>query len=179
MVNGNIVDSYIAIKEFKIKNNILIIKGVIDIKKNRKIIILLMTILGGVIIFLSIGRIGLSKQTLDIPKKNTISSIKIYSNYIDDTSKYHFIEHDKDISEIYDILLSSKKTRTIKSVDDSPSNVDKELTKLVLIDGSNNTTSLFIYQGNDGKYYIEKPYESIYRLSVQEYKKIAQYFIES
>ncbi|RDY25516.1 hypothetical protein CHL78_017775 [Romboutsia weinsteinii] len=46
-----------------------------------------------------------------------------------------------------------------------------------LTDSSNNATSLFVYQANHGKYYIEKTYEGIYEISVEEYEILTQYFI--
>lgn len=146
-------------------------------KKSKKMIIFSMTILVGAIMFLSIGGIVTSKQISDIPKKNEVSFIEIYNDSMSNTSKHHTIEGDKYISEVYNVLLSGKKNKTMKSIDDSPTNVNGKLTRIVLTDSSNNVTSLFAYQGNDGKYYIEKPYDGIYEISVQGYETFTQYFI--
>ncbi|MFR5266697.1 DUF5301 domain-containing protein [Clostridium sp.] len=148
-------------------------------RKNRKMIIFSMAILLGAIMHLSIGGIVTSKQISDLPEENEVSYIEIYHDYICGISKYHSIEGDAGVSEIYSVLLSGKKNKTLKSVNDLQSNVNGKLTKIVLTDSSNKGTSLFTYQGNDGKYYIEKPYEGIYEISVQGYETLTQYFIAS
>ena len=132
--------------------------------KNRKTVILLVAILMVIIAFISIGASYKSKKIIDIPSENEISFIEIYDDYIND------------ISEIYNILLSGNKT--MESVNDSPSNVNEKLIKIVLTDSSNEEVSLFIYEGNDGDYYIEKPYEGIYKISVQDYEILKQYLME-
>lgn len=148
-------------------------------RKNRKMIIFSIVILLGAIIHLSIGGIVTSKQISDLPEENEVSYIEIYHDYIGGASKYHSIEGDTSVSEIYSVLLSGKKNKTLKSVNDLPSNVNGKLTKIVLTDSSNKGISLFTYQGNDGKYYIENPYEGIYEISVQGYETLTQYFIAS
>lgn len=134
-----------------------------------------MVILLGVIMFLSIRETVTSKQILDIPKKNEISFIEIYNDFSSNTSKLHTIEDAKDISEIYNALLLVKKNKIIQSIDDSPTNINGKLIRIVLADSSNNLISLFVYQGNDGKYYIEKPYEGIYEISVQVYETFTKF----
>lgn len=134
-----------------------------------------MVILLGVIMFLSIRETVTSKQMLDIPKKNEISFIEIYNDFSSNTSKLHTIEDAKDISEIYNALLLVKKNKIMQSIDDSPTNINGKLIRIVLTDSSNNLISLFVYQGNDGKYYIEKPYEGIYEISVQVYETFTKF----
>lgn len=134
-----------------------------------------MVILLGVIMFLSIRETVTSKQILDIPKKNEISFIEIYNDFSSNTSKLHTIEDAKDISEIYNTLLLVKKNKIMQSIDDSPTNINGKLIRIVLADSSNNLISLFVYQGNDGKYYIEKPYEGIYEISVQVYETFTKF----
>lgn len=134
-----------------------------------------MVILLGVIMFLSIRETVTSKQILDIPKKNEISFIEIYNDFSSNTSKLHTIEDAKDISEIYNALLLVKKNKIMQSIDDSPTNINGKLIRIVLADSSNNLISLFVYQGNDGKYYIEKPYEGIYEISVQVYETFTKF----
>lgn len=125
--------------------------------------------------FLSIRETVTSKQILDIPKKNEISFIEIYNDFSSNTSKLHTIEDAKDISEIYNALLLVKKNKIMQSIDDSPTNINGKLIRIVLADSSNNLISLFVYQGNDGKYYIEKPYEGIYEISVQVYETFTKF----
>lgn len=125
--------------------------------------------------FLSIRETVTSKQILDIPKKNEISFIEIYNDFSSNTSKLHTIEDAKDISEIYNTLLLVKKNKIMQSIDDSPTNINGKLIRIVLADSSNNLISLFVYQGNDGKYYIEKPYEGIYEISVQVYETFTKF----
>ena len=65
----------------------------------------------------------------------------------------------------------------MESVNDTPNNVNGNFTRIVLTDNSKNVTTLFAYEANDGNYYIEKPYEGIYQISVKEYEVLNQYFM--
>ena len=143
--------------------------------KNKKIIISIAIFLG--IMIITFTKISHSdKGSIDIPKKNEVSFIEIYDDYISDISKYHVIESDKDIEEIYDILLSAKRKKNMQSDNDSPTNVNGEVTKIVIKDSANNEIILFVYKRNYGKFYIERPYEGIYEISNEEYDNLIQYF---
>lgn len=146
-------------------------------KKNKQMMIFsIISIVAGLML-LYISGVFSSKQISDIPKKDSISSIEIYYDSVNDISKYHTLQDNNSVSEIYDVLLSHKKST--KSINDSPTYVNGKLTKIVLNDRDNNETSLFVYQSVDGNYYIEKPYEGIYEISTDEYNVFTQYFIEN
>lgn len=144
------------------------------IKKGRKSIIFSTIIFIVAIISLFLVKLLTVKQIPSIPLRNKVSSIEIYHDYINNLSKHHSIKSAQSISEIYNVLLSGKKSNILTSLDDSPSNVNGKPIKIVLTDSSNTVTLLFAYQGTDGKYYIEKPYEGIYKISVQGYETLSQ-----
>ena len=128
--------------------------------------------------FISFRQMVIRKQILNIPEKNKVSVIEIYYDYANDISKVRSIKDGKNISEIYNVLLLSKKSK-MKSIGDIPSNFNGKLTKIILIDNFNNEISLFVYKGKYGKYYVEKPYEGIYKISVDGYKVLTEVFEES
>lgn len=146
-------------------------------RKDKQIIIIPTVIILGVFILLYFVGMFTNKQISGIPNKNEIAFVEIYGDCIDDINKYHLVEGDKDIAQIYDVLMSGKRNNTMESVNETPNHVSGKLTKIILTDSSKNATSLFVYQANYGKYYIEKPYEGIYEISVEEYEILTQYFI--
>ena len=120
------------------------------------------------IIFLAIKGIGINEGGLDIPKENEISSIQIYNKIADE--KYHELKSDKEKSEIYKILsVCNNKNKVAESLNDVPTNTNKEIFKIILTDNSKNSTSIYIYQGNDDKYCVEAPYQGIYEISSKDY----------
>jgi hypothetical protein len=149
-------------------------------RKSKKMIINSLAIVIGAIVLLYFGVMFANKQILHIPKKDDISYIEIYGDFINDISKHHTIEGAKDISEIYNVLLSGKKSISRESVNELPTDVNGKLTRIVLTDNNNNNdTWLYAYQANNGKYYIERPYIGICEISIEGYKIFTQYFIAS
>lgn len=145
--------------------------------KNKNTIIISIIPIVGIILLLFLGKTLNINKSLNIPRKNEISFIEIYNDSINDINKYHLIEGKINITGIYNALIHNKKGRRIESVNDVPTNVNRKLTKIILTDNSNNTTTLFAYQDHDGKYYIEQPYVGAYEISIKEYEVFTKYFV--
>ncbi len=74
------------------------------------------------------------------------------------------------------ILNKEKRTTKEESIQDSPINVsDKIKIDFHFVNGGIST--LFIYQKNK-YYYIEQPYNGIYKITENEYKKIKNFSLE-
>lgn len=147
------------------------------IKSSKLIMVLAGIVLGIILIVFCKGFIKNSNIS-DIPKESEVAFIEIYADSIGDITKHHTIEGEENITEIYDVFKSGKKSKSIKSLNDTPADLDGKLTRIVLNDDSNTTTVLFAFQGKDGKAYIEKPYAAIYEISEENYEVLTKYFIE-
>ncbi|MGL5313534.1 MAG: DUF5301 domain-containing protein [Peptostreptococcaceae bacterium] len=143
-------------------------------KKSKKLISISIIIMA-ILIFLYFGKVVTNNQKLDIPNQRDVSYIELYGDVIE-IEKYHKVQSSDDISKIYNSLLDSKKSITKESVNDTPHDINSGI-RIVLTDKSNNRTTLFIYKSNDSNYYIEKPYEGIYGITVDDYEVFTQYFV--
>ena len=119
--------------------------------------------------FIVIGTTACSKDkdyTLNIGKLDEISSITIDTLAQEDNIKEF---SDKiSINEIYNIF--SEKTTNVESVNDNPSNPD--ILYLIKFNNSNDESkSAYVYKKGN-KYYIEQPYNGIYKITEEEYKTI-------
>ena len=119
--------------------------------------------------FIVIGTTACSKDkdyTLNIGKLDEISSITIDTLAQEDNIK-EFSDKNS-IHEIYNIF--SEKTTNVESVNDNPSNPD--ILYLIKFNNSNDESkSAYVYKKGN-KYYIEQPYNGIYKITEEEYKTI-------
>ena len=119
--------------------------------------------------FIVIGTTACSKDkeyTLNIGKLDEISSITIDTLAQEDNIK-EFSDKNS-INEIYNIF--SEKTTNVESVNDNPSNPD--ILYLIKFNNSNGESkSAYVYKKGN-KYYIEQPYNGIYKITEEEYKTI-------
>ena len=113
------------------------------------------------------------KETITIPDINNILNIEIYNDY-NNNYTHSIIKDYKDILPIHNIILSSKK-KQIKSVNDTPNNINGKLIKIIFNTNTNTSLTLFLYKNYKNKYYIEKPYEGIYEISKKEYRTFMEY----
>ena len=81
-------------------------------------------------------------------------------------------EQDK-IKDIIYIISEVKRTTTSESIQDSPINVENEI-KIDFKYKENKTSTVFVYK-KKGKYFIEQPYNGIYRISPDKYNSIEKY----
>lgn len=146
-------------------------------RKNKSPIIISIVLIVGIILLLLLGKMLKFNNSLNIPLKSEVSFIELYNDSLNNINKHHLIEEKVNITKIYNALIHNKKGKRIESVNDTPHNVNGKLTKILLNDNNNNSTTLFAYQGADGKYYIEQPYVGIYEISIKEYEVFTQYFL--
>ena len=137
-----------------------------DIKKGKMIfIIILLVCVGGALGILYFNK---SSYTLNIPSDDSVYSINLEQN----GKRIEVSEQDK-IKDIIYIISEVKRTTTNESIQDSPINVENEI-KIDFEYEENKTSTVFVYKKN-GKYFIEQPYNGIYRISPDEYNSIEKY----
>lgn len=138
-------------------------------KKGKMIfIIILLVCVGGVLGILYFNKINKSSYTLNIPSDDSVYSINLEQN----GKRIEVSEQDK-IKDIIYIISEVKRTTTNESIQDSPINVENEI-KIDFEYEENKTSTVFVYKKN-GKYFIEQPYNKIYRISPDEYNSIEKY----
>lgn len=138
-------------------------------KKGKMIfIIILLVCVGGVLGILYFNKINKSSYTLNIPSYDSVYSINLEQN----GKRIEVSEQDK-IKDIIYIISEVKRTTTNESIQDSPINVENEI-KIDFEYEENKTSTVFVYKKN-GKYFIEQPYNGIYRISPDEYNSIEKY----
>ena len=138
-------------------------------KKGKMIfIIILLVCVGGVLGILNFNKINKYSYTLNIPSDDSVYSINLEQN----GKRIEVSEQDK-IKDIIYIISEVKRTTTNESIQDSPINVENEI-KIDFEYEENKTSTVFVYKKN-GKYFIEQPYNGIYRISPDEYNSIEKY----
>ena len=119
--------------------------------------------------FIVIGTTACDKDkeyTLNIGKLEEISSITIDTLAQKDNIKD--FSDKTSINEIYNIF--SKKTTNVESINDNPSNFDV-LYFIKFSSSTDESKSAYVYKKRN-KYYIEQPYNGIYKITEEEYKTI-------
>ena len=138
-------------------------------KKGKMIfIIILLVCVGGVLGILYFNKINKYSYTLNIPSDDSVYSINLEQN----GKRIEVSEQDK-IKDIIYIISEVKRTTTNESIQDSPINVENEI-KIDFEYEENKTSTVFVYKKNC-KYFIEQPYNGIYRISPDEYNSIEKY----
>ena len=131
-------------------------------------IIILLVCVGGVLGILYFNKINKYSYTLNIPSDDSVYSINLEQN----GKRIEVSEQDK-IKDIIYIISEVKRTTTNESIQDSPINVENEI-KIDFEYEENKTSTVFVYKKN-GKYFVEQPYNGIYRISPDEYNSIEKY----
>ena len=131
-------------------------------------IIILLVCVGGVLGILYFNKINKSSYTLNIPSDDSVYSINLEQN----GKRIEVSEQDK-IKDIIYIISEVKRITTNESIQDSPINVENEI-KIDFEYEENKTSTVFVYKKN-GKYFVEQPYNGIYRISPDEYNSIEKY----
>ncbi len=135
-------------------------------KKEKMIfIIILLVCVGGALGILYFNK---SSYTLNIPSDDSVYNINLEQN----GKKIEVSEQDK-IKDIIYIISEVKRTTTSESIQDSPINVENEI-KIDFKYKENKTSTVFVYK-KKGKYFIEQPYNGIYRISPDKYNSIEKY----
>ena len=135
-------------------------------KKEKMIfIIILLVCVGGALGILYFNK---SSYALNIPSDDSVYNINLEQN----GKKIEVSEQDK-IKDIIYIISEVKRTTTSESIQDSPINIENEI-KIDFEYEENKNSTVFVYKKN-GKYFVEQPYNGIYRISPDEYNSIEKY----
>ena len=135
-------------------------------KKEKMIfIIILLVCVGGALGILYFNK---SSYTLNIPSDDSVYNINLEQN----GKKIEVSEQDK-IKDIIYIISEVKRTTTSESIQDSPINVENKI-KIDFKYKENKTSTVFVYK-KKGKYFIEQPYNGIYRISPDKYNSMEKY----
>ena len=124
------------------------------------VIIALAAIMCGVVYVLS------SNKKINLPKMGEVEEVLIKED-----NRGVTISDKKEIEKIYKIIENKKSMK--KSVTDTPKDV-KKLTKISFIIGDDEKNIMNIYMKDD-MYYLEQPYNRIFKLSKKEYEDIMMY----
>ncbi len=133
-----------------------------NIKKIVKIIILI-AFISVICIFTYV--LSMNKK-INLPKMDEFKEIILKEN-----DKIFVIDGKKDIENIYKILKDKKSIK--KSIEDTPKGV-KSFVKISFVINDSEKNKMNIYTKNDS-YYIEEPYNRIFKLSKEEYENIVNY----
>ena len=128
------------------------------------IIILLMLMILGIFYYFMNSR----TYNLKLPQLEKLESISLEQ----DTNKKVINDNEK-MKDIINILNETKRTSKEESIQDSPVNTTNKI-KIDFNFKETGASTLFVYERNN-KYYIEQPYNGIYRISMDEYNSIKKY----
>ena len=137
-------------------------------KRNLIFIIVLLVCVSTILGVLYFNKVYKSSYVLNIPSKDNVYNISLEQN----GKRTQVNEQDK-INDIINIVGEVKRTTTNESVQDSPINVENEI-KIDFEYDENKTSTVFVYK-KKGKYFIEQPYNGIYRISLDDYSSIEKY----
>lgn len=128
-------------------------------------IILLVGIIVG--IFLNSNK---RNYELNLPQQEKLSSIVIKSN-----TNSAEVTDNEEIKDIIYVLSESGNGRTTKekSIQDYPVNSDN-IVQVNFVFNESGKSTLFVYMKN-GNYYLEQPYNGIYRINGDEYNSIEKF----
>ena len=128
------------------------------------IIILLMLMILGIFYYFMNRR----TYNLNLPQLEKLESISLEQ----DTNKKVINDNEK-MKDIINILNERERTSKEESIQDSPVNTSNKV-KIDFNFKETGASTLFVYERNN-KYYIEQPYNGIYKISMDEYNSIEKY----
>lgn len=138
--------------------------------KDKKVVYIVLGVLLVIIIALGLAYHFRHRRTyeLNLPEIEKISRIELERN-ADGVALFG----NEEIEDVRNVLYGVKRITETESIQDSPVNVDNEI-KVNFYFDEENCSTLFVYKKNF-KYYIEQPYNGIYRISADEYNAIEKY----
>ena len=138
-------------------------------RKNRLLLLIGLIILIFAILFIIYHFTFKKTYSLDLPNVDNIETINLEYN-----EKSKTITNELEIEDIIYVLSGGKdRVSNQTSINDSPVDAN-ELIKIKLNTYNNKVSTLFVYTKNN-KYYIEKPYNCICRISADEYNGVFKY----
>lgn len=141
-------------------------------KGNKKIIINIVIFIIGFLSVICFKTVFGNNYTLNIPKLSDILVIELQEN---EKNKHITIEDNDKILEIYEVISNNKKATKTESTNDSP--IESKYIKIELFNKEKEIITLFTYKGDNEKYFIEQPYNGIYKITENNYNTFTQYFL--
>lgn len=141
-------------------------------KGNKKIIINIVIFIIGFLSVICFKTVFRNNYTLNVPKLSDIVFIELQEN---EKNKNITIEDNENILEIYEVISNNKKATKIESVNDTP--IESKYIKIDLVCKESEITTLFVYEGDNEKYFIEQPYNGISEITEKEYNTFTQHFL--
>ena len=135
-------------------------------KIGKKEIIKLIVIIAFAAIMCGVVYVLSNNKKINLPKMREFEEVLIKED-----NRAVTISDKKEIEKIYKIVENKKSMK--KSVTDTPKDV-KKLTKISFIIGDDEKNIMNIYMKDD-MYYLEQPYNGIFKLSKKEYEDIMMY----
>ena len=135
-------------------------------KIGKKEIIKLIVIIALAAIMCEVIYVLSNNKKINLPKMGEVKEVLIKED-----NRVVTIGDKKEIEKIYKIIENKKSMK--KSVTDTPKDV-KKLTKISFIIGDDEKNIMNIYMKDD-MYYLEQPYNGIFKLSKKEYEDIMMY----
>ncbi|MBP3502877.1 MAG: DUF5301 domain-containing protein [Clostridia bacterium] len=138
-------------------------------EKQRKFFIILVIILF-LLMIVGIFYHFMNKRTykLNLPQLDNLKSISLEQN-----ANGKVISDNGEMKDIISSLNGKERATKEESIQDHPVNTTNEV-KVDFNFKETGASTLFIYEKNN-KYYIEQPYNGIYRISEDEYNSIEKY----
>lgn len=141
-------------------------------KEKRKTIASITMVVIGLLFILYLRSSFKSDYTLNVPELSDVVYIELQENEKDKSRKVECIGR---VIEVYDVILKNKKNISDESISDTP--VQSDYIKIDVVNKKRDRTTLFAYEGDNEKYFIEQPYNGIYEITGEEYNIFAQYFL--
>ena len=113
------------------------------------------------------------KYTLTLPDIEAIQSVVISNNIGQKEESVKEIKDDENIQKILKTLKGTGRKSKEESVQDAPVNA-KNVIKVDFNHAEGGTSTVFVY-ARMPKYYIEQPYNGIYKISIEDFNAIDNY----
>lgn len=119
-------------------------------------------------IFLLIAGCSQNKEIV-LPNSEDIEKIEITNNK--DNRKLEIFDEEK-VDELIKSLINKGKYVNKESVNDQPTNIDEyHIISFYYKEKKENPSIIYLYK-NGGKYYMEQPYQGIWKIDEEIYEKI-------
>lgn len=106
------------------------------------------------------------KYTLRLPEIETLESITIENKKIEDQAK---------MKEILNILNKETRKTRLESIQDAPTNGSEKL-QINFHFIEQGASTIFVYKRKND-FYLEQPYNGIYKITEEEYEKIKEFVL--
>ncbi len=137
--------------------------------KDKKILLIIIILVIGIVLLNVIGNISNSREyELKLPDLANIQNIILQKEQKSKTISDVF-----QMQDIVDTLNNEGRQTKEESIQDNPINVDNKI-KIDFYFKKVGISTLYVYE-KSGKYYIEQPYNGIYKISKDDYNLILKY----